>query len=141
MRVREPLPFIAVEVVPSRKHGAGNSALDDLFSKELLEDDELEVISTGSKPKKPVEVLQEFEKQRQLQNDREKKRVAIAKGIAEEKLKVGLAVEGSLAELGPINGRVLEPLNAVVGELDRLDRYDRDHLKYENRQVDLQAQR
>lgn len=86
-----------------------------------------------------MEILQEFEKQRQIQNDRERKQQAISKGIAVEKLKIGSAVEGSLAELGPIDGRTLEPVNAVVGELDRLDRYDRDHLKYENRQVDLQA--
>ena len=70
-----------------------------------------------------------------------KKQEAISKGRAEQKLKIGSVIKGSLAELGPINGRTLEPVNAIVGELDRLDRYDRDHLKYENHQADVQAQR
>lgn len=109
-----------------------------MFSPELLEDvaeedpAALQGSAKGSHaadqppPTSSVEALEEIAKQRALQRDRERMQADIRKGIS------GKSVRVELGQVDQVDGRQLETRNQALVQSDLLDRYERDHLRYES---------
>ena len=134
VRVKEPKPFV------ERKRAElddGPQHLDELFDKQLLEEEDDEDYNSGLKS--PKSALQEIESNRRIEQERERKQLEIQKGIAAEDLRIGFTTQQQ--EFGSVGGRHLDPLHESVKALDEQHHYEHKYTEYERHQQDLERQR
>jgi hypothetical protein len=98
-----------------------------MFDKDLLEEEEEE---PSERAKDRVQALRKIEATR-------------FRGLTATKSLPSVIPIGTpdISQLGPINGRTLEPRGKDVRHLDILTKYDRDHLKNEFHTAQIHQQR
>lgn len=109
--------------------------LDELLGAELLADVPEAEEELGGEKASAIASLQEIDRQRRLEKEKERRHELARKGIE------GRSLQVDLEPLGQLDGRQLLTANPTLSQLDVLEQYERDHLSNEHQEAMIAARK